>query len=403
MKTLLRSITEKPDDFKQNIEDIFDPLIVSLVKSVLNEVMKIERTEWIGCGRYERNPNRRDSSNGFHDKDIICKYGTITLSVPETRKGFFPSILQKYARRTIKFDDMIRDLIIRGLSTRDISNHVIDYFGSSISPQGVSLILKKIDYEIEKFHKRDLEDKYLFLYMDGLNVSSKGHTKQNKRVVLAVYGVTKDFDNELIDYMICGGETENNWHNFLEDLFNRGLEGDGVELILHDGKQGLENSISFFYPYKESQLCIFHKMMNVNRDIKDKKENKKSLLNDVSMLYSKSENKKEIENKLSELETKWEIEEPKAIETLKRGFDKTVVYFNLIERLEKNNYLDEEEKKKKKKKILKFIRTNNKIERFFKEIRRRIKLIEGFENDESIDRFFYNLVKYESKRKEDMY
>ena len=403
MKTLLRSITEKPAEFKQNIEDYFEPLILNLVKSVLNEAMIIERNEWIGVGRYERNSKRKDYSNGFHNKDIVCKYGRISLSVPETRKGFYPSILQKYVRRTVKFENMIRDLMIRGLSTRDISNHIIDYFGSSISPQGVSLILKKIDYEIEKFHKRDLEDKYLFLYMDGMNVSSKGHTKHNKRVVLAVYGITNNFDNELIDYMICGGETENNWYNFLEDLFNRGLEGKGVELILHDGKQGLENGISFFYPYNDSQLCIFHKMMNVNRDIKNKKDNKKSLLNDVSMLYSESENKEEIENKLSELETKWEIEEPKSIETLKRDFDQTVVYFKLIAKIENNNYLDKEEKDNNKEKILKFIRTNNKIERFFKEIRRRTKLIEGFENDESIERFFYNLVKYESKRKRDIY
>ncbi|MCK4667757.1 transposase [Candidatus Dependentiae bacterium] len=71
--------------------------------------------------------------------------------------------------------------------------------------------------------------------------------------------------------------------------------------------------------------------------------------------------------------------------------------------MRKNNYIDEDEKDNNIKKILKFIRTNNKIERFFKEIRRRIKLIEGFENDESIERFFYNLVKYESKRKRDIY
>ena len=95
MKTLINSITEKSADFKQNIEDIFDPLILRMVKTILNEVMKIERTEWIGCGRYERNPQRRDYCNGFHDKDIISKYGKITLSVPETRKGFFPTIFRK--------------------------------------------------------------------------------------------------------------------------------------------------------------------------------------------------------------------------------------------------------------------------------------------------------------------
>mgnify|MGYP005624687185 CR=1 FL=1 len=116
------------------------------------------------------------------------------------------------------------------------------------------------------------------------------------------------------------------------------------------------------------------------------KDNKFVLLKDISALYRTSKSRYEFKMNLKTVSDKWKEREPGAIRILKRRIDSTLTYFNL----------DEKDRV--------HVTTNSKIERFIKEIRRRMKNIDGFENDSSLERFFYLLcIKLEVIVPEDNY
>jgi len=388
-----------------NFENLLSDFFKEEAVRILNEAMQILQEEHLGYERYERSEGKSGYRNGTHPKTIMTKFGEITLSIPESRDGFYPeALIRKYSRRSPQINDYIKDTVIAGLSTRKMTTHLRKFYSKLISPQGVSDVVSGYDERIDEFHNRRFEGRYILLYFDGFKASAKGFTGHQKRTVLAAYGVTKEFEEELIDFRVCSGETENNWKKFINNLYYRGLKCGKTYLLLHDGNEGLENSLSFVYGGKLKQRCVFHKCENVNKDIKDKKEHREEMMRDFSSIYRYSETVSEFKERFSQFTDKWSEKEPDAVDTAKRDIDCTLTYFKIknrrfsAEELPKNTSEDEFRKK-----IIRYIKTNNKIERFFREIRRRSKLINGFENDRSIERFFYHLVMYIKERREDIY
>lgn len=368
-------VEENSENVKLTLGELLENSFKPFGESLVNSVMLEERSEYIGCKSYERSQKRKTISSGFHDKTVSTKYGDIVLRIPETRDGrFFPKIMTKYSRKELTLEKLIKSLLVRGLSTRKTSSFLKKHLGVILSSAGVSNVIKSFDEEINYFHEKVIADEYIFLYCDGLYKTAKGFKRNNKRVVLAVYGVKKDLSKEIIDFIVVGGETENNWYKLLNSIYKRGLKGDNLKLIMHDANNGLMNAINFVYGSVPTQYCIYHKMQNSARKI-TKTENRKPFLNDLSYIYKHSKTPETFHRLLRQFTNDWIGKEEDAVLNFKNKVFKTLTYLKF------------EEKYKQ------FITTNNRIERFFKEIRRRTKLIEGFENDNSIERFFYHITK----------
>jgi len=66
------------------------------IQILLNEVMKIERSRYLGANPYERSDDRIDYANGFKEKTLNTRVGAITVNVPQVRSSnFYPSALEK--------------------------------------------------------------------------------------------------------------------------------------------------------------------------------------------------------------------------------------------------------------------------------------------------------------------
>jgi transposase-like protein len=66
------------------------------VRIMLNEAMKIERSQAIGAGPYERSARRQGYANGFKAKTVETRLGPLTLQVPQARGvEFYPSALER--------------------------------------------------------------------------------------------------------------------------------------------------------------------------------------------------------------------------------------------------------------------------------------------------------------------
>jgi transposase-like protein len=82
-------------------------------------------------------------------------------------------------------------------------------------------------------------------------------------VVLVALGMTKDGQNEVIDFTIAHEESENAWDAFLSDLYRRRLRAEGLELIITDGGTGLLAALPLVYPGIPTQRCWAHKTRNI--------------------------------------------------------------------------------------------------------------------------------------------
>lgn len=86
--------------------------------------------------------------------------------------------------------------------------------------------------------RRQKEDDYCYLLLDGVYLRVKGAKKARQQVALCVYGITAFGERELIDYRLAASESEVNWLVLLRDLYRRGLKGAHPELMSTDGGQG---------------------------------------------------------------------------------------------------------------------------------------------------------------------
>ena len=87
----------------------------------------------------------------------------------------------------------------------------------------------------------------------------------------------------MIDFLLATSESQNAWEGFLRDLYERGLEGQGCELITTDGGNGLRNALEVVYPRIPRQHCWAHKTRNVLDKVKKADQDKvKKDLNRIS-------------------------------------------------------------------------------------------------------------------------
>lgn len=358
-------------------EDI-KPQAQFLAKRLMEHGLEVEMKRYVNAEWYEHKKNRRDQRNGYYARDLLTGLGLIReIRVPRTRKkGFRSRIVNRYKRRQKEVDRLVLDMFLNGISTRRVGETLEPLLGTGLSAGTVSRITKLLDGAVRRFHRHTLTDKYMYLLFDGIVVKTR-LVKVEKKVVLCAYGITGEGRRELIDFMQAKNESESNWYIFLNDLYRRGLEGKNTELLTTDGGPGLQRALDTVYPRIPRQRCWVHKERNVANKVPRRKQ--KECLSGVKKIYN-AENRQEAIRFFKEWEAKWKEIVPKAVECLRKDLPELLTFFD---------YPQEHWKK---------IRTTNALERSFREVRRRIRLINIFTNERSCDRIIFGVISGLNKR-----
>jgi putative transposase len=127
--------------------------------------------------------------------------------VPRDRAGAFePKIVGKHQTRFAGFDDKIISLYVRGLSTREIKQHLEGIYQVEVSPGSISTVTDGVIDEAKAWQDRGLESFYPILYMDALQFKVRdGATVRNKAIYLAI-GVNMDGMKEVLGLWIAQTE-----------------------------------------------------------------------------------------------------------------------------------------------------------------------------------------------------
>ncbi len=360
---------------KAFFEEELGEQVRSQVKRLLEEALEAERTDWLGVGRYVRDgETRRGYRNGYYHRDLGTRFGRLgRLRVPRARKGCRSQILARYQRRQEPVNALVQEAFLRGISTRQVGEVLEPILGEACSPQTVSRITRGLDAAVERFHRRRLEDHYVYLFLDGVVLKVRDSSGQvRRRVVLVAYGIRRGGGRELIGYRLAAGESEVAWTAFLQDFFLRGLEGRRLRLITTDGSTGLAAALALVYPQVPQQRCWAHKLRNI-ADKVPKKEG--SCVREAAAIYQAA-SRREALRVFRRWAEKWTPLRSPAVASMERDLDKLLNFFAVPQAHWRK------------------VRTTNVIERCFREVRRRTRPMSSFTNPASCDRIIFGVISH---------
>lgn len=87
------SITLNQEEILQLFFNDRDSAFKLLLENSLNSILKAESAEQLQAEPYEHSETRTDSRNGFWDRPLNTRIGTITLSVPRHRNVPFITMI----------------------------------------------------------------------------------------------------------------------------------------------------------------------------------------------------------------------------------------------------------------------------------------------------------------------
>ncbi len=351
-------------------EGDFKPMARQALKELLENRLDQEMADYLGVSRYEHATDRHDYRNGYYVRHLLTEMGDLELLVPRSRKGKFPTkLFERYARRCRSVDKVLLACFCLGLSTRKAASVLVPVLGEKVSASTISRIARDLDQEVSRYHSRALEDKYQYLFFDGVVLKSKGAVKVQKKMLLCAFGITVEGRHEMIDFYPAASESGACWEAFLADLYKRGLQGSPCELIATDGGTGLHQALQIVYPKPLLQRCWAHKTRNVLDKVKKKDQPAvKRALNRISH----AANRREATQAYWRLSARWRKAYPRAVACLKKDFDQLLSFFQI-----KNSELYSR------------LRTTNLIERAFREVRRRTRPMGVMANTQSLQRIVF--------------
>ena len=134
-----------------------------LRKALMERALNAELTHHLGYEKGAAPPVRGhgNSRNGHTAKKLLTDQGPLDLSIPRDRAGTFkPKLVPKGVTRLEGFDDKIVSLYARGLSVREIQAHLIDMYGTEVSPDLISRVTDSVLEEVREWQNRPLDPMY---------------------------------------------------------------------------------------------------------------------------------------------------------------------------------------------------------------------------------------------------
>lgn len=231
--------------------------------SLLREIMEIEVRSKTGAGLRERSPERLCMRNGYRNRRLDTRVGTLDLPIPKLRQGsYFPSFLEPRRRSEEALFSVIAEAYVKGVSTRKVEDLAQALGIESISRSEVSRICARLDEQVEAFRSRPLMGRYPYLWLDATYERVREESGRVVSMALVVaYGVAETGEREVLGLDICRSEDYPFWRGFLSALVSRGLSG--VMLVISDAHKGLKRAIEEVFLGASWQRCRVHFLRNL--------------------------------------------------------------------------------------------------------------------------------------------
>ena len=211
----------------------------SVAEAVVHLLMETDVDGLIGAGRHERTVDRSTYRNGYRDRALDTRLGSLQLRIPKLRQGsYFPPFLEPRKTSEKALVAVIQEAWIGGVSTRRVDELVQAMGLAGISKSTVSKLCKDIDDRVNVFLDRPLVGDWPYLWLDATYLKQREGGQIRTVAVIVAVAVTTDGKREIVGLHIGPSEAETFWSTFLKSLVRRGLRG--VKLVISDAHEGLK-------------------------------------------------------------------------------------------------------------------------------------------------------------------
>lgn len=232
-----------------------------VVETVLARLMDYEVGNQIGAGRHERSDARQAYRNGYRERILSTRLGTLALPIPKLRSGsYFPSFLEPRRLSEKAIAAVIQEAWIGGVSTRKVDDLVQALGMTGISKSQVSELCREIDERVHSFLSRPIEGEWPYLWLDATYLKVRQAGRVVSVAAIIACAVNSDGRREILGLGIGESEAKEFWLAFLRGLRQRGLTG--VKLVISDAHEGLKAAIAQVFS-ASWQRCRVHFMRNL--------------------------------------------------------------------------------------------------------------------------------------------
>jgi len=351
----------------KSVEDIQN-VLKDLFAETLQEMLEAELDTTLG---YEKNDvqNKRTSNrrNGHSTKTVRSEFGEIDIQIPRDREGEHdPLIVKKHQKNVTGIEDQVLALYAKGVSTRDIQDHLERLYGIEVSPTLISNITNKIMPMVKEWQNRPLQKIYAAVFLDAIHFKVKQDGQIVNKAAYMVIGIDLDGNKDVLGIWIGENESAKFWLTVLNELRNRGVQD--ILIVCVDNLTGFSEAISACYPDAEIQKCIVHQVRNSIRYVSYK--DVKKITAALKTIYTASSEPAACEE-LNQFEATWGDKYPLIVRSWRNNWAEISTFFK---------YPPE---------IRKIIYTTNMIESYHRQLRKVTKGKSIFPTDEALLKMLY--------------
>jgi putative transposase len=336
--------------------------MAEVVRIMLNEAMRIERSRAIEAKPYQRTERRKGYANGYKPKTLDTRLGAITFQVPQTRDvEFYPLALEKGIRSERALKLAIAEMYVQGVSTRKVTEVMQQLCGLDVSSTQVSRATQLLDEELTAWRQRPIGE-IPYLVLDARYEKVRHGGSVVSCAILIAVGITPQGHRSLLGVSVSLSEAEVHWREFLGSLQERGLHG--VKLIVCDDHTGLKAARQARFAGIPWQRCQFHLQQNAGHYV-PRVEMRSEVAADLRAVFD-APDRSEADRRLEMAIRKYEKPAPKLAAWLSANLPDGVTVFTLPAAHRRR------------------LRTSNLLERLNKEIKRRTRVATLFPNEAAL-------------------
>jgi len=333
------------------------------MRLMLNEAMRIERSQALEAAPYQRTEKRRGYANGFKPKTLSTRLGELALEIPQVRGEveFYPSALERGVRSERALKCAIAEMYVQGVSTRKVTEVMSELCGLEVSSTQVSRATRLLDEELSGWRNRPLgEAPYVFLDARYEKIRHGGSVVSC--AVLMAFGVDESGHRTVLGVSVSLSEAEVHWRDFFAHLQGRGLGG--VRLLISDDHAGMRAAREARFPGVPWQRCQFHLQQNAGHYV-PRVEMRREVATDLRAIFE-SGDRLEAERRLRQAAQKYAQRAPKLSAWMEANVAESFTVFAFPETHRRR------------------LRTSNLMERVSKELKRRTRVATLFPNEASL-------------------
>ena len=245
--------------------DASPDLMRSLLQTMVNSLLSADADAVVGAEWGKPSPDRTAQRNGYRQRELDTRVGTIDVAIPKLRSGsYFPEwLLERRKRAESAMVTVVADCYLAGVSTRRMDKLVKTLGIHSLSKSQVSRMAAELDTHVTEFRNRPLDEAgpFTFVAADALTIKVREGGRVINAVVMVATGVNADGHREVLGCQVATSETRTAWNLFFADLVARGLSG--VRLVTSDAHAGLVDAIAANLPGATWQRCRTHYAANL--------------------------------------------------------------------------------------------------------------------------------------------